>query len=178
MANDATNVSSLSGERSLKQIIEQACASDFSGVIDAHAFMKDVSRAISAVERYNFQAVLVQIAINGVQEANNQFGHDAGDAIVEVIGSQLSSQLRQTDAIGRVGGNDLGILLMHTTSELAQLKISQLATVIRSKPIRWNGEALNVSITYDLTNLEPRAELSDVLHGNRMRNQRRSVQVS
>ncbi len=59
------------------------------------------------------------IDLDHFKEINDSFGHSAGDDLLRQLGPRLASSLRSTDILVRVGGDELGVLIMDATPEYA-----------------------------------------------------------
>ncbi|MCI5044592.1 MAG: GGDEF domain-containing protein [Aquisalinus sp.] len=132
----------------VSELVELADRDPLIEIMNRRAFVRELSRVMAAVERYNFKSNFVYIDLNGLKSINDNHGHAAGDAVLKRIGETLAAQIRQTDAVGRLGGDEFGLLLTHTSTEMAEMKMSQLASIISAKPMIWNNCALQVSISY------------------------------
>jgi diguanylate cyclase (GGDEF)-like protein len=62
---------------------------------------------------------LLYVDLDHFKEINDSFGHSAGDAVLRQLGPRLTSQLRATDALVRVGGDELAVLIMDTDATYA-----------------------------------------------------------
>ncbi len=134
--------------RRVKELVELADQDPLIEVMNRRAFVRELSRVMASVERYNFKANLVYIDLNGLKIINDTHGHAAGDAVLKYVGQMLASHIRQTDAIGRLGGDEFGILLNHTSADLAEMKMEQLSDLISGKPVVWQKNSLVASISY------------------------------
>ena len=150
--------------RRVHELIELADQDPLIDVMNRRAFVRELSRVMASVERYDFQANLIYVDLNGLKIINDNHGHAAGDAVLKHVGDTLVTQVRQTDAVGRLGGDEFGILLSHTSKDLAELKMDQLARLISSKPMVWKNSALNVSISYGVFPLVKGQNVEEALH--------------
>jgi diguanylate cyclase (GGDEF)-like protein len=57
---------------------------------------------------------LLYLDLDHFKEINDSFGHSAGDEVLRQLGPRLTSHLRATDALVRVGGDELAVLVMDT----------------------------------------------------------------
>jgi diguanylate cyclase (GGDEF)-like protein len=62
---------------------------------------------------------LLYVDLDHFKEINDSFGHSAGDEVLRQLGPRLTSHLRATDALVRVGGDELAVLIMDTDSTYA-----------------------------------------------------------
>jgi diguanylate cyclase len=62
---------------------------------------------------------LLYVDLDRFKEINDSFGHSAGDEVLRQLGPRLTSHLRATDALVRVGGDELAVLIMDTDATYA-----------------------------------------------------------
>ena len=56
--------------------------------------------------------------------------------------------MRESDVVGRLGGDEFGVILVQTDTERAIEKADSLATAIAGDPLDWNGHVLDISVAY------------------------------
>lgn len=62
---------------------------------------------------------LLYVDLDHFKEINDSFGHGAGDEVLRQLGPRLTSRLRDSDVLVRVGGDELAVLVMDTDSDYA-----------------------------------------------------------
>jgi diguanylate cyclase (GGDEF)-like protein/PAS domain S-box-containing protein len=70
-----------------------------------------IERAIAAARRYGACLVVFFIDLDGFKRVNDEFGHEVGDRVLELIARALSLGMRQSDTVARVGGDEFVVLL-------------------------------------------------------------------
>ena len=65
------------------------------------------------VKRHEVEASLLYFDLNNFKAINDAHGHPAGDAVIRAIGEILIRQTRQTDVVGRIGGDEFAVVLTH-----------------------------------------------------------------
>ncbi|MDP6344948.1 MAG: GGDEF domain-containing protein, partial [Alphaproteobacteria bacterium] len=68
------------------------------------AFVRELSRVISYSQRYDTPASLIYFDLNNFKQINDDHGHAAGDAALLHVADTLLENLRESDAVGRLGG--------------------------------------------------------------------------
>ena len=66
-------------------------------------------------QRYGHSYGLVVVDLDDFKQINDQQGHQAGDQALQIAAAQLSQQLRDTDLLARVGGDEFALLIFHPT---------------------------------------------------------------
>tara|TARA_R110002072_G_scaffold9554_4_gene46189 strand:+ start:912 stop:1643 length:732 start_codon:yes stop_codon:yes gene_type:complete len=113
-------------------------------ILNRRAFVREVSKAVALAERHNAPSALVYLDLNGFKAINDDFGHAAGDAALQHVGSMLTAHLRETDAIGRLGGDEFGIVLTLSSLPAAEQKAEELVNLIAETPFEHDGRELTI----------------------------------
>ena len=117
-------------------------------LLNRRAFVRELTRYISFTGRYNTPASLIYFDLNHLKKTNDTYGHAAGDAVLAHFADVLTSHVRETDCVGRLGGDEFGVLLSHANQDQALKKADQLAAAVEASPTLWNGNAIAVSFAY------------------------------
>ncbi|MEE9330118.1 MAG: GGDEF domain-containing protein [Parvularculaceae bacterium] len=136
--------------RTVAELTELADQDPLIEIMNRRAFVRELSRMMASVERYDMVASLVYVDLNGLKWINDNHGHNAGDAVLKYVGETLAAQIRQTDAVGRLGGDEFGILLAHANMEQGTEKMSHLASFLKNQPLVWENCALTASISFGI----------------------------
>ena len=116
-------------------------------IFNRRAFVRELDRTLAMVSRYDVHACLVFIDLNDLKIINDERGHLAGDAALKHVAHCISNNIRQTDVVGRLGGDEFGLLLTHVSQEVAEKKIESLTQIISAIPIQGHGDAFHVQIS-------------------------------
>jgi diguanylate cyclase (GGDEF)-like protein len=117
-------------------------------LLNRRAFVRELTRYISFTGRYNTPASLIYFDLNHLKKTNDTYGHAAGDAVLAHFADVLQAHVRDSDCVGRLGGDEFGVLLSHANQEQALKKADVLATALESSPTVWNGNSIPVSFAY------------------------------
>ncbi|GLQ06521.1 GGDEF domain-containing protein [Sneathiella chinensis] len=124
-------------------------------IYNRRAFVRELTRVQATVERYNSPGSLVYIDLNGFKDINDKYGHQAGDAVLAEFSARLIHSVRETDIIGRLGGDEFGLILSRTNQESATFLTARLTRELEERPILWQGEAVQVGMAYGIVPIEP-----------------------
>lgn len=110
------------------QEAEQAAArTDYvSGVMNARYFHEALEMELERSRRYPHPSSLVYMDIDDFKVINDRNGHAAGDEVIHFVASELKRQLRNTDIIARIGGDEFGLLLPFCGGPESKIVISRL----------------------------------------------------
>ena len=139
----------LSQTRSRLEEVEKAADQDgMLPLLNRRAFVRELARYIAFTGRYNTPASLIYFDLNYLKKTNDEYGHAAGDAVLSHFADVLSSHVRDSDAVGRLGGDEFGVLLSHANQEQALKKADALAEALKASPTLWNGHSIPISFAY------------------------------
>lgn len=116
-------------------------------IYNRRAFVRELDRALAMIDRYSMRATLIFVDLNDLKKLNDGAGHGAGDAALAHVASVLSSSVRQTDAVGRLGGDEFGVLLTQADQHTAEVKAAQLTKGVAATPVQWKGGDFTVHIS-------------------------------
>ena len=71
--------------------------------------------------------------------------------------------LRESDMLGRLGGDEFGVILSHTDAEQAMEKGRQLATAIQTGSVQYDDVRLSVSASYGITTFKKGESAQDAM---------------
>jgi diguanylate cyclase (GGDEF)-like protein len=117
-------------------------------VPNRRAFVRQLTRTIAFTHRYGVPASVVYFDINNMKQINDEHGHPAGDAALCHIATVLRDNIRSSDIVGRLGGDEFGVILVQTDEAQARSKAAALAAAIADTPLRWEERSITVSAAY------------------------------
>ena len=121
------------------------------GLLTRQAFYHDAQRYMNIAERHHEFFALLMLDLDLFKTINDTHGHHAGDHVLEYFGHFLSDHLRKSDIIGRLGGEEFGIVLPNTPIEDAQKIAESLRTNLEAHPPTLHGIAIPLTVSIGLT---------------------------
>ena len=119
------------------------------GMWNRWRFEAEIATAVERCREGGKHAALLLIDIDGFKHINDSFGHAAGDALLVEVGRRLRERVRDTDAAGRVAGDEFGVLLPTAKPQQALAAARSLCEHITATPIVV-GENLEVTPTVSI----------------------------
>ncbi len=102
-------------------------------------------------QRFNNQLVLMVWDLDDFKQVNDRFGHQAGDKALRVIGLIMKKRLRQTDFVGRYGGEEFCVLLSGTPMEEANIVAEQIRKSVENSGFHSADKPITLTISCGLT---------------------------
>lgn len=93
------------------QLVKLAHFDPLTQLPNRHLLDDRIRQAISTSNRNGNLLAVCYIDLDGFKKINDKYGHDVGDQVLQSVSARLLKELRQTDTIARVGGDELVLLL-------------------------------------------------------------------
>jgi diguanylate cyclase (GGDEF)-like protein len=132
-------------------------------IANRRAFVRELTRLISFSERYGSPGSVLYFDLNGMKQINDRFGHPAGDAALKHFATLLVNNVRDSDVVGRLGGDEFGVILAQADVAQAQDKANQLLSVIGATPLVWEGNEIQLSCAVGLHEFHGQQSADDAL---------------
>jgi diguanylate cyclase (GGDEF)-like protein len=113
-------------------------------VLNRRSFERELKRSLAYVKRYGTSAALIYIDLDGFKPVNDRHGHGAGDAVLKAIAAALLRNVRASDVVARIGGDEFAVLLWNVDGANAAAKAGALEAAVYGTPVRWNASTLVV----------------------------------
>ncbi len=117
-------------------------------VFNRRAFARELDRALAMIDRYQAQVSLLFIDLNDLKKINDDLGHAAGDAALEHVAKMLTGNVRQTDVVARIGGDEFAVLLVQADEAIASAKGKQIAAMIDAVRVDWHGAPFHAGVSW------------------------------
>ena len=139
--------------------LQVAADTDFLlGIANRRGFERELSRAISYIQRYHASGALIVLDVDRLKPINDRFGHAAGDEVLKAIVAVLSRQIRSSDVIGRLGGDEFALLLWNLSETDARAKAAALETDIDRLSFAFAGSPVATGVSAGVVILGPHSE--------------------
>ena len=112
-----------------------------------------LSREFDRFRRTKQTPCLIILDIDHFKHVNDTYGHPAGDEVIRTLGRILKETLRGTDTIGRLGGEEFGVILIDTSAENAEMLANKLRQIIESTEIQFEGHTIKITSSFGVTEL-------------------------
>lgn len=132
------------------QVERQAQVDLLTGADSRSHFENELQRSLHEAERNPTPLVFALMDIDYFKAVNDRYGHEAGDHALRHVCQLLQTRLRNTDSLGRLGGEEFGLLLRHTDSRHALSLLEDLRALLAAQPLRYGRDNIELSATFGL----------------------------
>ncbi len=113
--------------------LRRIAQTDFlTGAATRRSFMLELEKTLARLRRSQQPAALLLLDLDHFKLVNDTYGHPAGDLVLRTVADALASQLRQSDTIGRLGGEEFGILLQDAGRDRAPQTAQRLRACLQA----------------------------------------------
>lgn len=117
-------------------------------LLNRRALVRELGRIRTFAQRYGSAASLVYFDLDDLKSVNDRFGHAAGDAALKAVAERLRANVRDSDIVGRMGGDEFAVILVQADRATAEAKASSLARAVESEPLRFGDWTAPLHVSF------------------------------
>src|SRR5262245_22087641 len=107
--------------------LQQMAQTDpLTGLLNVRAFHDEVERQLRICVRRGVSVSLLLVDLDGLKEINDEYGHQSGDVALCAVADGLRRATRESDVIGRIGGDEFSVLLTRSGEPGAERVVDDL----------------------------------------------------
>jgi diguanylate cyclase (GGDEF)-like protein len=129
-----------------------ALTDELTGLLNRRGFTLALQRELSLARRdKNAGGVLIMADLDGFKSINDLWGHCAGDDYLQGVAHALLTEVRATDIVARIGGDEFAILFTHMSEEIGISRMSRLEKSFNSRMMQWRDKVLPLRASFGLS---------------------------
>lgn len=117
-------------QRQMEEIEHRALYDQLTGLPNRNLFRDRLEQSILTSRRENTSSAVMFLDVDHFKEINDTLGHEAGDALLEVLTDRLRVQMRASDTLARLGGDEFAILCTGSAAAEASLLAERLHSAL------------------------------------------------
>ncbi|MCZ6508939.1 MAG: EAL domain-containing protein [Acidobacteria bacterium] len=146
------------------QMLFRATHDGLTGLFDRTEFERRLGEALVDARSEDRTHALCYVDLDNFKIVNDTCGHLAGDEMLKQIGSLLRCNFRGSDTLGRLGGDEFGILLSDCAASKAKSIAESLCKDIKMFRFSWDDKVFNVTASVGLVSIDGQtASVAEVL---------------
>jgi diguanylate cyclase (GGDEF)-like protein len=130
-----------------------ATTDSLTGAMTRRALFDSVKRDLARAKRNDFRLTCVVLDIDHFKSINDNFGHAAGDLVLQNVVAVCQRNLRPSDYLGRIGGEEFVIILQDTDKEASIEVVQRLRRDVEKLVTEFSGKSLQVTASFGIANL-------------------------
>ena len=128
-----------------------ATQDDLTGLANRRLLSEQLDHELNRGQRYTRNLSVALIDFDHFKQLNDRYGHAAGDAALKLFADIARQTLRNSDTIGRWGGEEFLALLPETTLPAAANTLERLVARVRDTPLEIEGEQITLTVSAGVT---------------------------
>jgi diguanylate cyclase (GGDEF)-like protein/PAS domain S-box-containing protein len=142
----------------------QATHDPLTGLINRREFERQLDEAMDAAHAEEAVHMLFYMDLDRFKAVNDSCGHQAGDNMLREVASLIKEQVRDSDFVGRLGGDEFGALLIGCPIEKARQIAADTCNAIDDYRFVWKDKIFNIGISIGLVEISHASgSLQDVI---------------
>ena len=132
------------------QVVALEAAADLDPLLDIlsrRGFERELRRALAFVQRYGNKAALLYVDVDQLKPINDRHGHAAGDVVLRTVAATLARNIRASDVVARVGGDEFTVLLWNLSEADAAAKAAALETAMAEQTVEYWDTTLEIGVS-------------------------------
>ncbi|HEY8101297.1 MAG TPA: EAL domain-containing protein [Burkholderiaceae bacterium] len=141
----------VSHERQLNhQLSWQASHDALTSLINRREFEIHLAGALATAKSEHDTHALLYMDLDQFKVINDTCGHNAGDALLQVLTKMLQEKMRDSDILARLGGDEFGVLLLNCPVEQAHYLADNLRTAVKDFRFVWDKHTFEIGVSIGL----------------------------
>ena len=145
----AQGASAVEAARLHEQVKELAATDSLTGVANRRSFLERMASELARSHRSGRPVSVALLDLNGFKDINDAYGHSVGDEALVRVAQMLSSGMRTSDLVARIGGDEFVLLLPESSADEAARVLARLCAAEVSAPDGRSGE-LRLSLCWGI----------------------------
>jgi len=136
------------------------------GTLSRRAFKDEARRILALALRHRHPLSCIIFDLDHFKSINDRYGHGIGDLVLKNVAEASEAQLRQSDLLGRIGGEEFAVFLPETDRRGAMAAAEKLRTAIAALRIDSGAVAIGVTASFGVASLGAETRDQDTLLSN------------
>jgi diguanylate cyclase (GGDEF)-like protein/PAS domain S-box-containing protein len=117
------------------------------GALSRRNFLNLAEQELARSTRYQLPLMLLMLDLDHFKLINDRHGHAAGDAVLHGFVQTVTAVLRESDLIGRIGGEEFAVLLPNTTHDGGRALAQRIIESVRASPVEVCGQCIPYTVS-------------------------------
>ena len=135
-----------------------AAVDSLTGISTRRAFKDDAQKFVTLAKRHRGALSCISFDIDHFKTINDAYGHAGGDQVLAAVAKAAAAQLRQSDLIGRLGGEEFAVLLPHADGARALEVAEKLRLLFRGLSFPGSHPPISISASFGVAMLDANSD--------------------
>lgn len=136
---------------------------ELTGLYNRRAMDEIINRDYKRARRYNLGFGVAIADVDDFKKINDTYGHDCGDEVLKSLAHTFLDSIRDTDAVGRWGGEEFIFVFSDTSLEGAVIVAERICQTLSAQPYKCGNLEFRLTITIGLSHHHGQSSLEDMI---------------
>lgn len=136
-----------------RQMSYQATHDALTGLVNRREFERRLEEAVDSAQSDDAVHILFYMDLDRFKAVNDSCGHLAGDNMLREVAALIKDQVRDSDFVGRLGGDEFGTLLVGCPIEKARQIADDICNAVADYRFVWKDKIFNIGISIGLVEI-------------------------
>ncbi|SFG03517.1 diguanylate cyclase (GGDEF) domain-containing protein [Novosphingobium sp. CF614] len=148
--------SALVNHRLQRGLREQTIRDPLTGLFNRRYMEETLALEIARASRSGSPLALVMCDVDHFKRFNDEFGHDAGDAVLQTVAAELRSRFRDGDVICRFGGEEFIVIAPDTAVSVLMARVEEIRQAVSEITVQQGGRTLgSITMSFGIASWDP-----------------------
>ncbi|MEO5375527.1 MAG: GGDEF domain-containing protein [Alphaproteobacteria bacterium] len=147
----------------LAQLERLSLTDELTGLMNRRGIEERLRHELAWSQRHGEGGVLIFLDLDGFKPINDTFGHEAGDEVLRQVAGLLRGNVRESDSVGRIGGDEFVVLMPRSPRHTGMARAGDLEHLINHAYATWNGVMIAMRASCGTQFFEPEDDWKQVL---------------
>jgi len=139
----------------MQHILSLAAVDSLTGLYNKRHFDEVFGKEVARAEQSQQPLSLIVLDVDHFKKINDNFGHPAGDAVLKHVAAMVKSQIRPSDTLCRVGGEELALVLPQTPLSVATQAAESIRVAVDDTACDVQGTIIPATLSLGVAQLGP-----------------------
>jgi len=136
-----------------RQMTYQASHDALTGLVNRREFERRLQEAMDSAQTANVGHALCYLDLDRFKTVNDTCGHTAGDNMLREVASLIKEAVRDSDTVGRIGGDEFALLLVGCPLEKARQIADDVVRSVNDYRFVWKDKIFNIGVSIGLVEI-------------------------
>ncbi len=143
-------------KKELEKILIHHATTDFlTGILNRRAFFDICNKEVNNSKQYHHELSFLIIDIDYFKQINDKYGHLNGDIVLINLVKKIQNTIKETDILGRIGGEEFAVLLPQSNLDDAIKLATRIKENVAKSETILEGNQVNVTVSIGIGELSP-----------------------
>lgn len=147
-------------ERELKRM---ATFDELTGAYNRAYFMESAQKDFARFRRYGFPLSFISFDLDHFKKINDTYGHAAGDKVLSQVGRLARRDLRDSDILGRLGGEEFAVILVESTLKEAETVAHRIRESFLEDAVEHQDQQIKYTASFGVAELEEGEDIEGLM---------------